>query len=518
MSRSLLCILILFSSLQFFCQKNDPKKNDTAKVSIHNMGKKINTPFADYAPVISADALMMVFTSRYPSTERELDKGLEGMENIYLTTYDEKKKVWREGAMYGATLNEPGRHNSAIALSADGQKMLLYRDDVNGNGDIYESTLNGKKWSKPVKLPEPINSADHESSASISQDGNTIYFVSERKGGMGGRDIWVCIKQNGKWGEPENLGPTVNTSLDEDGTFLHPDGKTLFFSSKGHNTLGGFDIFKTVLSEGKWSKPENIGAPINTPADELHFVLSASGTKGYYASAKPGGAGGKDIYEVRYTKLKTKKETPQLTILKGVITDELTDSVIEADMEIIDIEKNVVVATLNSNKATGKYLISLPSGKNYGVIVKAKDYLFHSVNVNIPFTTGYQEIVKDIELKKVVIGKSIVLNNIFYDFDKATLRSESMAELDRLINLLNENPTIKIELSSHTDDKGSDDYNQKLSQQRAQSVVDYLIQKGISTDRLTAKGYGETVPVAPNDTDENRQLNRRTEFKILSVN
>jgi len=518
---ALFIIAFIFSAGSLlYSQKKDNRKNtnDTAKIRIINLGISINTPFADYGPVISADGNMLVFTSRYPSTERELEKGIAGMENIYLSYYDEKKKKWKDAAMFGEILNEPGRHNSAISLSNDGQKMLLYRDDENGNGDIYESLLNGIKWSVPVKLPEPINSKDHESSASFSPDEKIIYFVSNRvSGSYGGRDIWMCKKTGDKWGQAENLGGVINTASDEDGIFLHPDGKTLYFSSKGHGTLGGYDIFRSVLEDGKWSTPENLGAPINTVADELHFVLTASGTKGFYASEKRGGQGSKDIYEVRFTKIKTKKESPQLTILKGIISDEITDSLIGASLEIIDNDKNIVITTISSNKATGKYLVSLPSGKNYGIAVKAKGYLFYSVNINIPLSNGYQEIVKDVKLKKIQVGKSIVLNNIFYDFDKATLRIESMNELERLTILINENPALKIEISSHTDNKGSDEYNQKLSQDRAQSVVDFLISKGISAERLVAKGYGETIPVSENDTEEGRQLNRRTEFKILSL-
>jgi len=246
--------------------------------------------------------------------------------------------------------------------------------------------------------------------------------------------------------------------------------------------------------------------------------LAANGLLGFYSSEKIGGLGKKDIYEIRIIPLKNKKgTTPQLTLLKGVISDEITAAFIEADIDIVDNEKNKVIHTVKSNKSTGKYLVSLPSGKNYGIIVRAKSYLFHSENVNIPYSAGYQEIIRDIKLKKVEIGKSIVLNNIFYDFDKATLRPESTSELERLTVLMNENKTLTIEFSSHTDDKGSDEYNLKLSQMRAQSVVDYLISKGISKERLIAKGYGEVVPVAPNDTEEGRQANRRTEFKILSI-
>jgi outer membrane protein OmpA-like peptidoglycan-associated protein len=350
-------------------------------------------------------------------------------------------------------------------------------------------------------------------------DGNAVYFVSNRKGGNGGRDIWVSRKNNNKWGPAENLGNVINTKEDEEGIFLHPDGKTIYFSSKGHNGNGGYDIYRSVFENNKWSEPANM-SHINTADDDIYFVLAADGQTGFYSSSKAGGLGDKDIYEVKFTPLKTakaKQETgPQLTLLKGVISDEITLALLESTIEIIDNEKNKVITTINSNNATGRYMVSLPSGINYGIIVKAKGYLFHSENVNIPYSTGYQEVIRDVKLKKIEVGKTIVLNNIFYDFDKATLRSESVAELERLVLLLNDNSTMTIEISSHTDNKGTDEYNRKLSQMRAQSVVDYLIEKGIAKQRLIAKGYGETVPVATNDTDEGRQQNRRTEFKILS--
>ncbi len=508
-------------SFKAWAQKPAVKKpvNDSVKITITNLTKTINSTYPDFAPVISADGQTIVFTSRRPYTEKDIKKGKQGLENVYISYYDIKKKKWADAKALPETINEPGRFNSAIALSNDGQKMLLYRDDASGNGDIYESQLQGENWMKPYKFPEPINSKDHESSASFSPDGNSLYFVSNRKGGQGGRDIWMCRKENNKWGAAQNLGSTINTKEDEEGIFLHPDGKTIYFSSKGHNGNGGYDIYRSVFENNKWSEPANI-SQINTADDDLYFVLAADGQTGFYSSSKTGGLGDQDIYEVNFTPLKTNKTKqesgPQLTLLKGVISDEITGALLEASIEIIDNEKNKLITTINSNNATGRYMVSLPSGINYGIIVKAKGYLFHSENVNIPYSAGYQEVIKDVKLKKIEVGKTIVLNNIFYDFDKATLRSESLSELERLILLLNDNSTMNIEISSHTDNKGTDDYNQKLSQMRAQSVVDYLVEKGIAKQRLVAKGYGESVPVATNETDEGRQQNRRTEFKILS--
>lgn len=491
-------------------------KNDTAKVSIKKLMPPLNTPFNDYAPVISADGATMMFTSNRPSTERELDKGKAGRENIFEVTMDPKKKKWGAPKLLGPAVNAPGRNNSAIALSPDGQRMLVYRDN-DGNGNIFESVLNGMEWSELTEFPEPINSEEHESSACYSPDGRTIYFVSDRTGGEGGKDIWyVARNAANSWAGLKNLGPVINTKEDEQGVFLHADGRTLYFSSKGHLGSGGHDLFVAKLDEQGWSAPKNLNAPLNTPGDDLYIVFLADGKTAYMSSERAGGMGEKDLYEVKFAPLPGRKvQDPLLTMLKGQVIDEETKQPVEGDIEITDNTKNVSLSKQRSNSSTGNFLLSLPSGRNYGISVTAPGYLFHSENFDVKDTAGYKEVVKVIELKKVKVGKTIVLNNVFYDFDKATLRPESSSELDALVQLLKDNATLHIELGSHTDDKGADDYNLKLSDARAASVVAYLVGKGIALERLMVKGYGESAPVATNETEEGRQQNRRTEFKVL---
>ncbi|MPM67743.1 hypothetical protein SDC9_114667 [bioreactor metagenome] len=419
--------------------------------------------------------------------------------------------------------------------------MFIYKD-VN-NGDIYECKLKGDKWDKPVALPKTINSKFHESSVSLSPDGRTMYFISDKEGSVGGRDIWVStLDKKGKWGKAINL-KDLNTIYDEESIFMHPDGKTLYFSSQGHKTMGGFDIFKSTFENGKWGEPVNLGYPINTPEDDLFFTIAASGMHAYMMSdTRKNGFGDRDLYMVTFILEKpvlTNSEdnliawrtepvsetviestlavnTASLTLLKGRVLDEATKQPVEASIILTDLTKNEELATFTSNSATGKYLVSLPSGKNYGIAVKADGYLFHSENFDIPNAAAYQEIEKDIYLKKVEVGKEIVLKNIFFDFNKSTLRPESKNELENLVQLMKENPTLKIEISGHTDNVGSAAYNKTLSQARAKAVVDYLIAAGISSDRMTSVGYGFDKPIASNDTDEGRQLNRRTEFKITS--
>lgn len=512
------------------------------RIFVDNLGSAINTQYPEYSAFITADESVIAFTACRNTTTGGKTEGNNGgyFEDLYISS--KKGKDWAPAQNFGPVVNSDD-HDATAGLSSDGTILFVYKFKEKDGGDIYVSNLVGSTWTKPEHLNKNINSKSHESSVSLSYDGKRLYFVSDREGGLGDRDIYYSDKDaKGEWGPAVNIGPVLNTKYAEEGVFIHPDGKSIYFSSKGHNTMGGFDIFKSVFENGKWSEPQNLGYPINGPDDDVFFVISGSGHHGYFASSKPGGFGDKDIYKITFlgpekqpllmnednllasvtapvSEFKVEKiesTGPKMTILKGVITDEQTKQPLEATIELIDNSKNEIIAVFKSNSTTGRYLVSLPSGKNYGIAVKKEGYLFHSENFDLPAAANFQEVEKNIELKKIDIGKTITLRNIFFDFDRATIRPESANELDRLIKLLTENPTLKIELGSHTDSKGSDDYNQKLSQSRSQSVVTYLIGKGISGDRLVAKGYGETVPVATNDTEEGRQMNRRTDFKILS--
>ncbi len=511
------------------------------RVFVDNAGAEINSKYSDYGPVISADESIMLFTSRREGTTGgAIDPGInEYMEDIYISQKLNGK--WTKAINLGAPVNT-GDHDANSGLSADGQKFLIYNGS--GHGDLYEANLIGDKWDEPKPLGKNINSNAHESSACYSPDGKSIYFVSDNpESTLGDRDIFVSNKEaNGKWGKAVNLGPSINTGLGEEGVFIHPDGKTMYFSSEGHETMGGYDIFKSVYENGKWGKPENLGFPVNTPDNDVFFVISASGKHGYYSSYSDKGFGEKDIFLITFlgpekpmvlnnednllaSKTAPVKETvlaptlaikeAQLTILKGIVSDASTKRPLDATIEIIDNAQNISIATFTSNSATGKYLVSLPAGKNYGIAVKKDGYLFQSENFDIPAAAAFQQVVKDIALKGVDVGSTIVLKNIFFDLGKATLRSESTNELERLGKLLYDNPTLKIEISGHTDNKGSAELNKKLSDGRAKAVVDYLISKGITGDRLTYVGFGKEQPIASNDTEDGRQQNRRTEFKII---
>ena len=513
------------------------------RVFIDNAGMGVNSQYPDYGAVITADESVMLFTSRRPNTTGgKIDHGInEYFEDIYISFKKENK--WTTAVNMGSPINTDD-HDANSGLSADGQKFLIYIGK--NKGDLYESELNGEVWSKPEHMNKNINTDYHESSACYSPDGKSVYFVSDKPDGFGERDIYISTKdEKGKWGKASNLGPIINTKYNEEGVFIHPDGKTLYFSSQGHETMGGYDIFKSVFDDvtKSWSKPENLGYPVNTPDDDVFFVISASGKHGYYSSFNEKGYGEKDIYMISFLgpekpmilnnedNLLASLAAPvkeiviaptilikeaQLTILKGKITDALTQKPLEATIEIVDNQKNEVIASFTSNSSSGNYLVSLPAGKNYGIAVKKESYLFHSENFDIPITAAFQEVVKDVALSNVTVGSKIILKNIFFDYGKSTLRPESTNELERLTKLLNDIPTLKIEISGYTDSKGSAEFNQKLSESRAKAVVDYLVKTSIVTDRLTFKGYGKEQPIATNDTDEGRQLNRRTEFKILS--
>lgn len=491
-------------------------------VKIESLEGTINTEYEEYVPIITADESEIFFTSRRPNTTGgSMDIGLgDFYEDIY---YSKKEKgKWTSAVNLGAPVNSQF-HDATVGLSLDGQKLFLYRDNKKGDGNIYASEKQGDKWTDPKELPEPINSKYQETSACYSFDGSTIYFVSDRPDGKGGKDIYKATKDaKGVWGNAENLGSVINTKDDEDAVFLHPDGKTLYFSSQGHGSMGGFDVFKSTYDKGKWSAPQNIGYPINTSDDDVCFALTASGDYGYYTSIKLEGKGKRDVYKVTFLDELNK---PKLTLLKGTITDKKTGEPLKATIEIYDNDNGKLIGTFESNSTTGKYMVSLPAGVNYGISVKAPGYLFYSENFNIAKDAAFKEVVKDIALDKLEVGKKVVLKNIFYDYNKASLTSSSYNELGKVIELLNGNPKIKIEISAHTDSRGSDGYNDKLSQERAQSCVDYLLSKNIDKSRLIAKGYGKRqllitdaeISKVPLEEDKEvlHQQNRRTEFKIV---
>lgn len=531
------------------CEVAKEMIGNPVRVFIDNLGSPVNSKYPDYSPYINEDETVLMFTSsRDNTTGGGIDPfDLMYFEDIYISFRDKNTDTWEAPVNPGKPLNTDS-HDAIVGISPDGKHALIYKGE-NG-GDIFECFIKDGGWQYPRPLPKEINTEYHETSASYAPDMQTIYFVSDKPGGYGGKDIYVSQmvrKGNSdkyEYSKAVNIGASINTPYDEEGVFMSSDGKSLYFSSKGHRNMGGYDIFRSENVNGIWTEPVNLGYPVNTPDDDVFFSISRNGRHAYYSSFDPNGIGQRDLFMITFlgpekpviTKddwdvqtfkleptneiiLAGKKEIKaiQLAIIKGVIRDAVTlEPVGAVPVEIFDNELGVKVASFESSSETSEYLVSLPSGRNYGFAVKAKEYMFYSENLIIPASTSVQEINRDIYLKKIEVGSKIILKNIFFDFNKATLRPESKTELDRLIKLLQDVPSLKIEISGHTDNVGSALYNQQLSENRAKSVVDYLIINGLDSNRLTYVGYGMTQPVATNDTEDGRQMNRRTEFKVLS--
>ncbi len=504
--------------MQTYCENGIDIMKNPVYVSISNLGPTVNSEFPEYGPVITADDSVMFFTARRKETTGGKTDKVDNYyyEDIYKTNRTEDG--WAIPANIGGPINTKF-HDAVVGISPDGQQLLLYKTET-GMGDIYLSKLQGEKWDKPERLPTPINSNSTESSASFSFDGRTIYFDSNRPGGYGGKDIYVSkLLDSVNWSEAQNIGAAINTEGDEEGVFIHPDGKTLYFSSSGHKTIGGSDVFMTQLTDSGWNIPKNLGFPINSPDDDKFISIAANGKIGYYSSIKPEGYGLSDLYRIEFLDLIEDtldkiSGNSKVTLVKGTILDK-NGKPMKAIIEIIDNSSNEVIAVFQTNEETGKYMVALPSGKNYGIYVKADDYLFYSENFDINQEEGYQDVVMDIKMKEIEKDEKIILKNIFYETGKFKIREESYGELQKIIDFMNGHPSVKIEISGHTDNVGSASFNKTLSQKRADQVVAYILSKGIEKNRIHSIGYGLEKPIAPNDTEEGRKKNRRTEFKII---
>ena len=487
-------------------------------IKIDNLGASINSKYPEYSPVISKDEKTLIFTSRRDiSTGGNKDEKGKFYEDIFIVSKDESGN-WQSAKPIGNNINT-NRHEASISLTADGKQLFIYKDD-GGDGNIYTSYNKDGNWTAPEKLNFPVNTKSWETHACLAPDGQVLYFVSDREGGYGGRDIYKSErKSNGEWGPAINLGPAINTPYNEESPFVLPDGVTLYYSSEGHESMGGFDIYSATLSDdGFWGRPENLGYPINTTEDDVFYVPTEDEKHAYYSTMKKDGYGDLDLYLITIVRGKSRVIT-----LAGSVTDAMTYKPLVAKIEVIDNVKKQVVANLNSNKL-GDFFCTLPPS-NYTLNVTSPKHKDYTETFEIKADEKLSEIQKDIildRLEEVVlnkndyeIGEKIILKKIFYDFDKADLRQESVTELTRLTKLMKDIPTLKIEISGHTDNVGTAEYNKKLSEKRAKSVVDYLIEKGIDAKRLSFNGYGFDQPIATNTTEEGRQLNRRTEFKIL---
>jgi len=476
------------------------------QAKIFNLGKGVNSSNHEYLPQITADLRHLYFTSRRKGTTGG-GNAADGLpyEDIYVAQ--------NSGGVFSGVVQLPEPINSrdndaSIGLSADGQTLFIYKG--RNGGDIYISKFDGKHWSRPLQFE--YNTEFLETSASVSPDGKSLFFVSDR---AGGKDIYICRRSiSGRsWMSPQRMNGNINTLEDEESPQMHADGKTIYFSSRGHKSMGGYDIYRCELNtKGVYSNPVNLGYPINTTLDDLYFSLSADGRTGFFSSERPEGMGGQDIYTIAMPPM----AAPSLALLKGVVKDEATGSPTLATITITDNEANEKISVSETDASDGTFAIPLPSGKNYGITIEKDGRLFYSDNINFPEGAGFQEIKRDVILNTVKVGGRIVLNNLFFDTDKSELRPASLPELALMVKTMQQFPKIKIEISGHTDNTGSEEINKKLSQSRADAVKTFLQEKGVASTRVTAIGYSSSKPLSDNKTEKGKQLNRRTELKIIN--
>jgi outer membrane protein OmpA-like peptidoglycan-associated protein len=388
-------------------------------IVINNLGSEINSEFTEYNPVVSTDESVLAYTALRPNSDRTRSTA-DFVEEILISTKDGKNSNWSAPKV----LKINSRFNVGTAgISPDGEKMLIFIGGPNGTGNIYTTDRQGKDWSTPAQIGNHVNSNFLESTASITPDGKTVYFASNRPGGFGGMDIYKVERSEKGWGQAINLGPTVNTSFDDDAPFIHPDGKTLFFTSEGHNSMGGKDIFRTVLVGGKWIAPENMGFPINTPANDNYFTLTADGSKGYFSSDRQGGYGGQDIYSFN---MPEEEANIPLTLVKGRILAGEELKPVPTKIKVIDnATKTKIDYVYNPNKETGNYLIIFPPGKNYDMVIESEGYMPYTLNINVPNQNYFYELYQQIHLKPikhfdVIVGQEVTVKNAFYDTKEET--------------------------------------------------------------------------------------------------
>jgi outer membrane protein OmpA-like peptidoglycan-associated protein len=480
-----------------------------------NLGDSINTRVDEYINAITADDEKLYFTRLNPKDSQAPGLPNHGEEDFYVAKRADSG--WSGALNLGPPINTH-LNEGALNISPDGKKLFFAgcnRPDGHGRCDIYWARWVGDHWTVPENLGELVNSPQWDSQPSCSSDGKTLYFASNRPGGKGSSDIWKTeLQSDGQWTLPVNLGDSVNTKNEEMAPFIHPDDQTLYFSSKGHPGMGKLDLFYSRKSPGgAWNGPVNMGYPINTFADEISLVVRAKGDVAYISSNVSGGKGGQDVYKFQLYP----EARPQLTTyFKGVVYDDQTKVKLEARFELIDLETSAVTAESLSDGITGEFLLVLPTDKNYALNVSKDGYLFFSENFSLRGSgTQTKPFIKNIPLKPIKPGEAVVLKNIFFETDKFILRDESLAELAKLLDLLQKNPKLKIEISGHTDNMGTAEHNLELSGNRARAVYSYLIQHGIAATRLSFAGYGFSQPIDNNSSDEGRANNRRTEFKVM---
>ena len=485
-----------------------------------NLGKGVNTELPEYFPALSADNKYLLFTRRL--IDKSTYSGFN--EDFFVSKFDGHNWMDAQPLKGINSLNNEG----APTISPNGQFLIFtscedpyeaYGQGRSGYGscDLFYAYNIGGKWTNPKNLSTPVNTQHWETQPSFSSDGKTLYFIRglKTRQGIKNQDIYFSeLSEGGVWSTPQRLSEVVNTEGREESVFIHPDSKTLYFSSDGHVGMGGLDIFMTQKDEnGIWSTPLNMGYPINTFNDENSLLVDAEGSFAYFASDREGGFGNLDLYKF---KMPENLKPNLVTYLIGKVYDAETKEVLPARFELIDLKTGKVAIQSYADEVTGAYLVCLPVNQDYALNVSHEGYLFHSENFTLTGGTVTQPYEKNVGMNKIKVGESVVLKNVFFETAKFDLKDQSRVELDKLTSFLEKNSKMKIELSGHTDNVGDKKMNQILSENRAKAVLDYLVKKGIKAERLTTKGYGDTLPIADNNTEEGRAENRRTEFKVVA--
>jgi outer membrane protein OmpA-like peptidoglycan-associated protein len=478
----------------------------------------LNQYRAQYFPVLTANNRSLVFTLR-----RNAEQPGRENEDLLISSVDSTGKF---GAPKSISQEINSKENEGAAtISGDGKTLVFTACDRQGgvgNCDLYLSHLRGSKWSPPRNLGILVNSKQWDGQPSLSADGRTLYFSSNRGGGLGGYDLYVTnIGPDGTWTAPRNLGAPVNTPFDEEAPFIHASGTTLYFASNGLPGLGSSDIFRTELSDkGEWSAPRNLGYPMNTFAREASLFISSDNRRAYYTRTEPpqpGDAPGIPapimLYGSEVPASARARETS--TYAQGRVFDAITKKPIEAMVQLFDLTTNALTQQVYSDIETGEYTAVLNEGRAYAMYAAAPGYLLKSLNFDYSGKQNFDPLTLDIYLDPAKSGRSAVLNNLFFDSNQAVLKPRSRTELDRLVEFLRQDANLRVEVAGHTDNVGTPAANLSLSQRRAQAVFDYLTKHGVPATRLRAKGYGETKPLAANDTEAHRAQNRRIELRIL---
>jgi len=526
------------------CMNGKSLSRKPVRVIIQPLGEEVNSKYDDYNPLFANQDTALFFTSRRPYGKAKRNKiDNKYNEDIYSSSLE--GGMFQKAFRYDKPFNTEN-NDAVVAVTADGNTLVLYRGAIQG-GDLQLTSYDPEKraWTRPKSITGKLTSKDGETSACFSPDGKELYYVSRNsKLTLGGKDILLSrLDSKGKWSEPVNLGMTINTIYDEEGVFISPDNNYLYFASKGHTSMGGFDIFRSARKEdGSWSDPENLGYPLNTPDDEIFYITDRTGSHGYYSAIREGGSGSRDICKVIF--LGSEKELVLMTedqlvagpdpgqtgflmmpelrvldhslLLHGSVID-TTEGIepIVAKMEFYEPSTGERRAFVVSD-TTGSYTVSLPEPQAYAIEINASGYLYYLDILDYTSASGDEKLRQDFFLRKVEVGTKVVLDHIFFETGKAILRPESEEALNQVLRFLENNPSMRLEISGHTDNTGSLRINQKLSRDRASSVVNYLVGKGIPQEMLESKGYADTQPVAENNTTEGRTKNRRVEFKVLS--